>query len=155
MIIKKKSAKSIAFALTLLAVPTFVLAHAGATGATKERMDAMAATKDNLSALRAATAADPVDRDRAHAAINALERLADQMPALFEERHLPMVSEALPKIWDQPEQFAKEVRYFSVQLDVARNQIADDPQQVMRTVAAGCASCHEKFREKKNNKRKT
>lgn len=140
--------RKLAIAFALLAVPTLVLAHDGATGAKKERMDAMSETKGALTQLRTATSNTPIDRSAALESLDALKNLATRLPALFEKRHLPRVSEANPEIWDRPEQFSDEVRFFSEQVASARTQLDEAPSQVMRTVAAGCASCHDKFREK-------
>lgn len=134
---------------SLLALPNLVFAHGGATGATKERMDAMAATKDSLSQLRSATSSTPVNAELAMSALNDLQAFSAELPRLFEEKHLPKISEALPGIWENSEQFDAELSFFDAQLSLAKSQLDDAPEQVLRTVAAGCASCHDKFREKK------
>lgn len=133
----------------LLALPSLVFAHGGATGATKERMDAMAATKDSLNQLRSATSSRPVNDELAMSALNDLQAFSAELPSLFEEKHLPKVSEALPGIWENAEQFDAQIRFFDAQLSLAKSQLDDAPEKVLRTVAAGCASCHDKFREKK------
>ncbi|MCF4097329.1 c-type cytochrome [Maritalea mediterranea] len=137
--------------LALVASVPLVFAHSGAMGPTKERMDAMGETKAHLKSLRAATTGNEVDAAAAQKALDELNAFAEELPALFDERHLPDVSEARAKIWDQPEQFEDEIRFFSQKLEEARAQLDEDPAQVLRTVAAGCGSCHDDFRRNKKS----
>lgn len=146
---KHNRIKTYLIAASLIALPGLVFAHGGAMGPTKVRMDAMVSTKDSLSQLRAATSGNDIDRAAAQQSLAEIKTFAAALPALFEEKHLPAMSEALPSIWENREQFEAEIRFFGQQVDLAQSQLADDPDRVLRTVAAGCASCHDKFREKK------
>lgn len=146
---KHNRMKTYLIAASFIALPGLVFAHGGAKGPTKVRMDAMVSTKDSLSQLRAATNGAEIDRTAALQSLEELRTFAAALPELFEEKHLPEMSEALPGIWEDPEQFDAEIRFFNQQVDLAQSQLADDPDRVLRTVAAGCASCHDKFREKK------
>lgn len=141
--------KTFLIAASLIALPGLVFAHGGAMGPTKVRMDAMVSTKDSLSRLQKATTGAEIDRAAAEQSLAELRTFAAALPTLFEEQHLPAMSEALPSIWENAEQFDTEIRFFAGQVDLAQTQLDGSPNQVLRTVAAGCASCHDKFREKK------
>lgn len=95
-------------AIAMTSVGLTALAHSGATGVVKERMDAMGemgkAMKSLTPMMRGQTAYDPaVVRS---AADTMIRHGGSQMTDLFPEGSNPMPSEALDTIWEDWEEFA-------------------------------------------------
>jgi cytochrome c556 len=137
------------FALTLA---TPALAHDGATGIVKERMNAMKA----LGALTKSMAEKiKGNRNLASLAIDAREiaAVADKIPGWFPPGSTQAPTEAAPAIWTEFADFQAKSAALKVEADaLAALAPAGDPAAIstqFRAVAAACKSCHEKFRVKK------
>ncbi|MFT7222893.1 MAG: cytochrome c556 [Cellvibrionaceae bacterium] len=90
-------------------VSAVVLAHGGATGVVKERMDLMDTHKDAMKTLKPVFRGN-TDYDVTVIKENALvirDNAAEHMTKLFPEGSLDMPSEALPAIWEQWQEFER------------------------------------------------
>lgn len=141
--------------LALALVTTAALAHGGATGVVKERMDAMEelgkATK-GLAAMARGRA--PFEPDAAAALAETIEAHGgDALTELFPEDSISGPSEALPEIWEEWEEFARlaedlEAQAIALQ-EVAAAEDVEAFQMEFRETTQLCLDCHEQFREKK------
>ena len=148
--------KSILAAIALVAALSLAggaaLAHKGATGIVKERMDAMkavaGATKTIAQMIKGETEFDTAS---AAAAAAIIEGHARKMPELFPENSTDHPSEALPAIWldwDEFTEIADRLADGAAELGSAATS-ADDASALRAPfgiAAATCSACHEKFR---------
>jgi len=141
-------------ALVVLLTGGGVLAHGGATGVVKERMDMMSALGDSMKALKGLVmgAGEP-DRAAIAREAAAIGGHAETMPAKFPEGSLLGPSEARPEIWTRWPEF-----------ETASGDLASAARGLEKTAASGdgpamqagfaaiaktCAACHRAFRAKK------
>lgn len=127
-------------------------AHDGATGPTKVRMDAMSEMGKALKSLTlAARAGDLATAPEAAAQIELLKLKGTQLPALFEARDIPHISESLPSVWDDPDGFkARIVEYTDAIGLLNASYMAEDATEAataLRAVTQSCNSCHQGYRE--------
>jgi cytochrome c556 len=133
----------------------FALAHSGATGIVKERMMAM---KEIAAATKSIAQQDwgNVEAARVEIKKNAevLNKHASEIVALFPQGSIKGPSEAIPAIWERPEEFQRIVTV----LETASAQLADvsvtassksDIEPVFQQIAGTCKGCHQDFRQKK------
>ena len=147
-------------ALLLGVLTTAVLAHKGATGVVKERMDQMGTIAKSMKSMGAMfKGAEPYDA----ATVETLSRQiagfgGDKLTAVFPEGSLDHPSEARPEVRSDWERFAE----LAGEMETAANDLAagaandrDDagsptsPDALFRDLAATCKSCHQDFRIKK------
>lgn len=148
--------KSVLAALALAAAVGLAtgaaLAHKGATGIVKERMDAMKAVADATKTIAQMIKGETVlDNTAAAEAASIIEGHARKMPELFPQDSTDHPSEALPAIWQDWDQFteiAERLAEGSAEL-AATAAAAGDASELRAPfgpVAATCGACHEKFR---------
>ena len=140
--------KFLVFAV-MFAVPTLTLAHSGATGIVKKRMEVMkdvGAVMKELGAMvkgdagfDAATVARRAGDLKAHAA---------GMPALFPVGSIDGPSEALPSIWEDFEGFSR----IASDLEFAATALATVKEATALPAALGaagktCKACHSDCRK--------
>ena len=135
--------------LILLAVPTtLALAHSGATGIVKERMDMFKKNQDNLKAIKSHIRSENYE---------SIVKLADEirdwavkMPDYFPEGSNDKPSEASPTIWTDFDGFKNA----AMKNETAAKQLiaaakAEDQKAVVdgfKAVAASCKSCHQSYK---------
>lgn len=131
------------------------LAHKGATGIVKERMDAMKSVAASTKALARMQWAN-VEQARRSAADHAriVSGHADKMVALFPSGSAKHPSEAAPSIWTKPDEFARLAKAMGQAADeiVLLSPTATsnaDLSVPFNAMAATCKSCHAGFRIKK------
>ena len=156
-------AQSVALLLGVLAIAGQALAHTGAMGIVKERMDAMSLLGDH-----AKTVGDMLkgklsfDLQAVEEAAQAFVSHGDQIPSLFpdtEDSRESAVTDALPAIWDNWDDFVALAEQFTndsqslltVATDLSSGtESIDDQSRAIRTVffktAKNCSECHEQFR---------
>jgi cytochrome c556 len=152
MIGEQMTLNKASFSILLLAssfcFTTFALAHSGATGIVKERMDLFKRNKDNLKAIKAHISDGDVD-----AIIPLADEIRDwaaRMPDYFPAGSDQKPSEAAPAIWsnfDGFKQAAQDNQHAAEMLVAAAK--SGDMDAVMRgfkAVAATCKSCHNAFK---------
>ena len=146
----------------MVAISTVVaagaLAHSGATGIVKERMEGMMAMGKALG-----TVADmfkgktTFDADQVAAAAKIVEGHAAEMGSLFPDTKHSREgkgTEALPSIWENKEDFlaiAKALENRSA--DLAKVAVTNDQAQIRRAfgeMAKTCSACHSDYRKAKN-----
>lgn len=146
----------------MVAISTVVaagaLAHSGATGIVKERMDGMMAMGKALG-----TVADmfkgktTFDADQVAGAAKIVESHAAEMGSLFPDTKQSREgkgTEALPSIWENKEDFlaiAKALENKSA--DLAKVAVTNDQAQIRRAfgeMAKTCSACHSDYRKAKN-----
>lgn len=123
------SAAASAAAATVITV-NLALAHSGATGVVKQRMDLMARVGDatkGLSAMFKGTV--PYDPEAVRQAANVLEKHSgDALTRLFPQDSIMSPSEALPTIWRDWEEFerlSKRLETLSIGLAAAADNTPD------------------------------
>jgi cytochrome c556 len=140
-------------ALLLLAASAF--AHSGATGVVKQRMEMMksiaAEAKVLANMVRGETRFRPI---KAGEAGKALLQHATKVAALFPAGSINGPSEALPAIWEMPDEFQASFRKLEAAArdmvevaDTAKNRKA--LAEPFARIATTCKSCHRIFRLKK------
>jgi len=98
-------------ALILFAFVPLALAHEGATGVVKERMDLMDTQKDAMKVIgEMAKGAVPFDAAKAAEAAGEIERTSKQIPELFPEGTGGHPSEAKPEVWTKWEEFTGDAK---------------------------------------------
>ncbi|MEM7025179.1 MAG: cytochrome c [Pseudomonadota bacterium] len=166
---------------TILADGSPAMAHSGATGVVKERMDLMEIIGRQMKVLSAVFKGE-VDYDpqvvrEAAAAIG--DHAGDKVAALFPEDSLAPPTEALPAIWLNWERFtllSRQLASYSDALVQAVNNPSGSeatvgsvpmlgatedvdpaalatmaPEVVFLHLAQTCSACHREFRTKKNH----
>lgn len=139
------------------------LAHTGAMGIVKERMDGMSILGDHAKSvgdmLKGKASFDIVAVEEA---AQAFVTHGEKIPSLFpdtEQSREGMATEALPAIWDNWDDFVALAEKFTndsqALLTVASNlasgtQSVDDQSKAVRSpffkTAKNCSACHERFR---------
>jgi len=146
MTLKKTTiATAITFSFGLSAL---ALAHSGATGIVKERMDRFSQNKDNLKVIKAHLA-----ENNLAAIIPPAEQIrnwAKQMPDYFPAGSNAKPSEASPKIWVDFSGFerAAAANYQAANelILAAQSGNATATRDAFKATAATCKSCHKSYR---------
>lgn len=140
-------------ALILCFAAGAAVAHSGATGIVKERMDGMSVLGKSMKALVTMTKSNSYlsaeiktisQNIQAHAG----PRMLDRFPA----GSLTKVSEATPAIWEDWERFSR----IAQELDTAARALeakagtGSDLAPIIGEIGATCKACHKDFRIKKN-----
>ena len=144
--------------LLCLASATLALAHEGATGVVKERMDLMETQKDAMKLIGdMAKGNTPFDAAKAAEAARDISLTAKKIPELFPEGSggEKNKSDALPAVWEKWDRFTANADdlegaadALSSALDGSANQ---DWKPAFQKVSDVCKSCHQDFRAKKKD----
>ncbi len=112
-------------------------------------MKALSGHAGAISMLARGRAGDPAYLAR-HA--EALVNLSAEVGLVFQEGSIVEDSDALPAIWEDPDEFAKVVATFEAAIsslgDVADSDDLQAIDAAFREVGQACKGCHEKFRMK-------
>ena len=131
------------------------LAHGGATGIVKERMEAMKSLGEAGKALAAMAKGETAfDADAVAAQARTMaDHAGETMTRLFPEGSLDAPSEALPVIWEDWGRFsalAQTLETTSAQLEAAAYTGGLDAMRpAFAEVAETCGACHKAFRKEK------
>lgn len=143
-----------AAALAVLMASGGVLAHGGAEGVVKERMDLMEALGESMKVLKGQimSGGEP-DRTTIVREAAAIAGHAEVMTAKFPDGSLEGPTEARPEIWTRWADFeaaAEDLATAARQLETAA-EAGDDPalQASFAGLAKSCGACHRAFRAKK------
>jgi len=157
------SVQSAAFLLSVVVIAGQALAHTGAMGIVKERMDGMSILGDHAKSvgdmLKGKASFDLVAVEEAG---KAFVTHGEKIPSLFpdtEQSREGTATEALPAIWDNWDEFVALAEKFTndsqALLTVANNlsngtQSVDDQSRAVRSIffktVKNCSACHERFR---------
>lgn len=139
-------------ALGLILGSTLLLAHSGASGVVKERMDLMKSVGDEMKAIGAMIKGQqPFDAVKIRAGAALIAQKSDEVEALFPEGSLEQPTEALASIWDRWPEFSRltqRLRQEAQQLSQKAEE--GNRQEVLRQFAAlgkVCSGCHTDFRK--------
>jgi cytochrome c556 len=135
----------------LIGLGTLAVAHTGVQNpAVLARMESMKATQDSTKVLGdMAKGARGFDAALARAAAAEIARHASETPDLFSARETDPMTEALPVIWENFEDFTRksqELESVASALAMSLETEADLREGLMR-IGAGCKSCHERYRK--------
>lgn len=139
--------------IALIASSGLVLAHSGATGIVKERMDGMGSLAQSMKALAQMSKSGERDPAKIAEVARAIQsQSGDAMTARFPEDVQQMVSEAAPLIWQDWERFAQisdELFQAAADLETQAGSSDLDLNVSIKQMGATCSSCHKDFRIKK------
>jgi cytochrome c556 len=125
------------------------VAHAGATGVVKERMDAMKEMGEVTKYLALwSRGILPHDPERLRATAQILSSRMENSLERFPEGSLHSPTEALPTIWEDWPAFEEEARQL-IALATALSARANAPAEAMALVpqiGESCTSCHQRFK---------
>ncbi len=132
-----------------------LLAHSGATGIVKERMDAMKAIGKAMKSLDGmAKGKIAYDGATVKAASETIQQHADAVDRLFPDtKHsrTSHVTEAAPAIWaDKPAFLALAQKMADAAARLETVSTHTQLPEHLKALGATCKQCHEKFRTKKN-----
>lgn len=141
--------KRVLCALIVLGLAAPSVAHEGATGIVKERMDAMEALGSLTKSM-----AEKIKGNRNLASLTAdareISAVADKIPGWFPPGSRQAPTEAAPAIWTDLYGFREKAVALKAEADaLAALAPSGDPAPIaaqFRTLAAACKSCHEKYR---------
>ena len=142
----------------MLASATLALAHEGATGVVKERMDLMESQKDAMKVIGdMAKGKTKFDAAEATKAANDIARTAKKIPELFPEGSGgENKSDALPAVWEKWDRFTDNADDLAGTADALVKTLADSASEewkpAFQKVGDTCKSCHEDFRAEKKEK---
>jgi cytochrome c556 len=127
------------------------LAHDGATGIVADRMNAMENIGKELKAIgKLLVKTAPFDAAAVTKHAEALHEECHRVGSLFPPGSVDHHSRALPAIWDNPEQFAKEMQDLHIASEtlVATAALGDKARlkASFEAVRDTCNTCHDTFR---------
>ena len=132
----------------LFGLTATAIAHSGATGIVKDRMDGFSRSKDNMKAIRGHLAEE--DLQAVVPLAREIRDWATTIPDYFPEGSDGSPSEAAPEIWTDFDGFkaAAEANYAAAD-DLALASNSGDPDAAIaafKATAASCKSCHRTYR---------
>jgi cytochrome c556 len=135
----------------------FSMAHEGAMGITKERMDLMKAVRDDMKTIAAMLKGEQnFNASQLHHHAEKIREAADMMLLLFPESDKPdPVSEARHTIWTNWQDFEREalnMKEAAQKLMFLAAQDYTTPQDLslpFRELGLTCSSCHDSYRDKR------
>lgn len=141
-------------AITLLVPTSIAVAHMGAKGVVKERMEAMKSMGKAMKSMGMMTRGKiPLDATEVARNAGAIAGHGERITILFPERPSDDVSEASPRIWQDPEGFKKSAdRLVQAARTLQSAATINDRVAIRRSFRAlgkTCGGCHKQFRIKK------
>ncbi len=151
--------KAMLITMTLsAATATAVLAHGGATGIVKERMDGMMAMGKSLGVIADMFKGKrPYDSNLVANSADELKKHALRIEVLFPDSKTSRdgkATEALPEIWQKNREFLAIAAELAKTADELKTTALSGGQQDVRgvfaKVARTCSTCHQDFRKPKD-----
>ncbi|QGG81012.1 hypothetical protein GH975_10710 [Litorivicinus lipolyticus] len=134
--------------LGALMVSAAALAHDGASGVVKERMDRFGASKDSAKAIRGGLKSGDFARIQTHA--RALNTWAAEMTTYFPEGSNPSPSEALDSVWTDWAGFSAKAGDYEMAtarlLSVSQTSDSDATAVAFKQVMVSCKGCHDDYK---------
>ena len=131
------------------AVATTAIAHSGATGIVKERMDGFKAAKKSMKVLKSAVRG--ADFASIAGEAETLNLWFTQLDNYFPQGSNPKPSEALDLIWEEYDRFSslgQDSANASAALLRAANEGDEElAREAFSELAASCKACHNDYRE--------
>lgn len=150
---RKRRHIALAIACAVAMTTGAALAHQGATGVIKTRMDAMKAMADALKPVGAmAKRQRSYDAKAVAKAATVVRERAAEIPKLFPVQSVSPVSEALPLIWAEWDRFLEDARGLDRAASALAAASADEAawKPAFTELAKACKGCHERYREEKD-----
>jgi len=145
--------RAVCVALGVAAIASGALAHSGATGIVKERMDGMTALATSMKSLVGMSKSGEINLANVVEAAKVIQsHSGDAMTTRFPEGSLPKVSEATPAIWTDWDRFSKIAQDLHDAASLMEDAAASDTFDLERYVTLigdTCSACHKDFRIKK------
>lgn len=141
--------------LGLVSVAGMALAHTGAMGVVKERMDAMSEFGDHMKIVsEMLRGRREIDAEQIVSSGRLINQHASNIGTLFPEGSTDGPSEAAERIWSEWDDFialAEDLRQASAELIEIAPAVnsATDLKPTFNAMAQTCIACHEKFRIEK------
>ena len=139
---------SIALTVATLGGLGSALAHSGATGIVKERMDMFKRSQKNLKAIKSHIRGE--DYGSIAKLADEIREWAVKMPEYFPEGSNVKPSEASPKIWEDFSGFKiAAMKNETATKKLVAAAVAGDQTAVVeafKAVASSCKSCHQSYR---------
>lgn len=139
--------------ISLVIIAGSALAHSGATGIVKVRMDGMKSLGQSMKTLATMAKSGEIDSDVVLAVSRQIQNHSGKsMTELFPEGSLQGVSEAAPEIWDDWDRFTEiSDSLFDIAIEMESAVMRSDFELDgwVKRISATCSSCHEDFRIKK------
>lgn len=135
-------------ACLLALLPIVAVAHQGADGVVKERMELMKEVGQATRHLGEMAKSGEIRPEDASEAADRLRAAAEKIPVVFKDRNLDAPSEALPEIWEDWSHFTD----IAAQMAEAAATFRDPPDDAaafrgaVAKLGESCASCHERYR---------
>ena len=142
--------KHLIFAAAIVGVSSVALAHQNVRNpsvkARMEAMEVMAAATKSLGLMVKEEA--PFDSQQANLALLQIGKAAAETPDLFANPETDPVSEALPEIWEDFDDFAeRSLALETLAQNAADVATLDDARMALGSVGRACKSCHEVYRQ--------
>lgn len=149
---RKGGRATLVIGLLIAAFTGYGLAHEGATGVVKERMDLMKGQKKAMKVIGdMAKGKKRFDAAKAAKAARDLETTTKKIPDLFPEGSNRHPSEALDAVWQEWDRFtgnAKDAEAAAKALATELEGDAESWKDGFKKLTEACKSCHESFRAK-------
>ncbi len=139
----------------LFVVCGLAVAHSGATGIVKQRMELMKSIADQMKTIgKMIKGEEDFDAEQVAEAAETIVSHAEKVPEMFPKGSNEAPSEALPVIWQDWETFLQlsaDMKQHANDLRSAAENAADVNGIRPQFMAVGktCSACHEDFRIKK------
>ena len=151
MISSSADRRSVVALFLLLALATsYALAHEGATGVVKERMDLMKGQAKQMKLIgEMAKGKKKFDAAKAAAAAHDLGATTKKIPDLFPEGSNKHPSEALDAVWKEWDRFkgdAHDAEDAAHALEAALQASGQAWKVAFKKMTDACKACHESFR---------
>lgn len=128
------------------------LAHEGASGIVKERMDMMKSMADAMKGLAPMMKGEAAfDGARVRQLASEIDAGAATIKTSFPEGSMGHPSEATARIWSEPAGFeasAQELRDYAAALQGSADEGRDAARAIFNKMAGTCKDCHQDYREK-------
>ena len=147
--------RTLTAAALFLAFAASGVAHEGATGVAKDRMDLMGDMSQHLKSIAKRLNAN---RDLAAIAADAdhIAEVAPRIPDLFPPGSDKGITDAKPAIWKQWEEFVGDEKKLDAEVKKLSSLAASgDPRALAdqyRAVTKACVACHDSFRRGRADK---
>ena len=140
--------------LSGLFLSNLLIAHGGAKGVVKERMELMKLLGDRMKEMGAMVKGKVVFESAVIAAnASKIEQAAPDITRLFPDGNLQKPSEALPKVWEEWGRFNEMTDRLTLEAgklnDVAITGTQREIMIQFTKVGKACSSCHTDFRKQK------
>ena len=136
-----------------MGISALALAHSGATGAVKARMDTMKSIANDMKAISTTLRNKQLRYGLIGAAANRIEGHSARVPTEFRQKDLAAPSDAAEVIWEQFDDFAQLARSMeNAARELERAALDQAKPEIIvarfKTLGETCGACHRDYRVK-------